>query len=307
MSTFTPNLQLEEVARGGDVGSWDTPTNSNWTITDLALGGIATIAVNNANIVLSAGQYQAKNITFNSTLTVSVTVTFPTSFVKSYEITGAFTTTNLANTVTLKTTVAGGLAICVPLGQTVTVFNDGASLHYTNLPPVGTFVDIIGSATPPWITGCTLPPYLNCDGSGFNTTNFPILSAMLGGGTLPDCRGTVMATLDQGAGRLTIFGGGTGVVGDQNLQTHSHANSVGTESAPHAHQFPFAALQAGNAGTITYSGNVVTPIGSGGGATNTTNETASHNHVVTIANTGAGSGQNCQPTSIYGIRMIRTG
>jgi hypothetical protein len=304
MSTFTPNLQLEEVARGGDVGTWDTPTNSNWSIVDLALGGIVTIALNNTNVVLSAAQYQAKNITFNSTLTVSVTITFPTSFSKSYEITGSFTTTNLANTVTLKTTVAGGLAICVPLGQTVTVFNDGASLHYTNLPPVGTFVDIIGSATPPWITGCTLPPYLNCDGSGFNTSNFPILSAMLGGGTLPDCRGTVMATLDQGAGRLTIFGGGTGVVGDQNLQQHAHSGTTGNNSVDHSHTIPNVFLQttgvsAGPSGP-GFSGNI-------GPAQITGGQSVPHNHAFNTNNTGVGGGQNVQPTSIYGIRMIRTG
>ena len=52
MSTFSPNIQYEEVARGGDVGTWDTPTNSNWTITDSVLGGIATVPLNNSNIVL---------------------------------------------------------------------------------------------------------------------------------------------------------------------------------------------------------------------------------------------------------------
>jgi hypothetical protein len=34
MSTFSPSLNLEEVARNGDIGVWDTPTNSNWTIMD---------------------------------------------------------------------------------------------------------------------------------------------------------------------------------------------------------------------------------------------------------------------------------
>jgi hypothetical protein len=110
VSTFTPNINLEEPARGDDVGTWDTPVNSNMTLLDLTLGGITTISLNNSNIVLSAAQFLSKGITTNSTLTGSVTITFPTSFTKSYEFFNQCTG-SLNNTVTLATT-AGGQVIC---------------------------------------------------------------------------------------------------------------------------------------------------------------------------------------------------
>src|SRR6267142_6458938 len=86
VSTFTPNIQLEEPARGDQVGVWDTPVNSNMTSLDLVAGGITTISLNNSPVVLAAAQFQSKAITFNSTLTGGVLITFPTSFKKSYEI-----------------------------------------------------------------------------------------------------------------------------------------------------------------------------------------------------------------------------
>ena len=36
-STFTPNIQLNEPARNDDVGTWDTPVNSNMTLIDLVV------------------------------------------------------------------------------------------------------------------------------------------------------------------------------------------------------------------------------------------------------------------------------
>ena len=86
VSTFTPNIQLEEPARGDQVGVWDTPVNNNETLTDLVVGAITTIGLNNSPVVLAAAQFQSKGITFNSTLTGSVAITFPSSFKKSYEI-----------------------------------------------------------------------------------------------------------------------------------------------------------------------------------------------------------------------------
>src|SRR6267154_3976478 len=127
-STFTPNIQWEEPARGDDVGTWDIPVNGNGTLIDLVTGAIATISLNNSNVVLSAAQFRSKQITFNSTLTGSVAITFPTSFTKSYEIQNLCTGSS-AFLITLATT-AGGQVICCPPGETVDCFNDGVNLKY---------------------------------------------------------------------------------------------------------------------------------------------------------------------------------
>src|SRR6266478_6484864 len=164
-STFTPNVNFEEPARGDDVGTWDTPVNNNMTIADLIVGGIATIGLNNANVVLSAAQFRSAGITFNSTLTGSVTITFPTSFTKAYKVRNLCTGSS-AFTITLATTAAGGQVIGCPPGQPFECVNDGANIYFHNFgPPIGGYWDYAGSSNPAWNSVCTIAPYLNCDGS----------------------------------------------------------------------------------------------------------------------------------------------
>src|SRR5882724_4241057 len=228
VSTFTPNIQWEEPARGDDVGIWDTPVNNNGTLIDLVTGAINTISLNNSPVVLAAAQFQSRNITFNSTLTGSVAITFPTSFTKSYQIRNICTGSS-AFVVTLGTTAAGGKVVCCPPGESVDVVNNGTDLYFHNLERVGSYWDYAGSSVPAWVSGCTVPPYLNCNGGTFSATTYPALAVILGSTTLPDSRGRARFALDAGVGRVssaisgvagnTIFAGG----GDQSLQTHSHA------------------------------------------------------------------------------------
>ncbi|MGY4370883.1 hypothetical protein ACVW1A_006948 [Bradyrhizobium sp. LB1.3] len=82
VSTFTAKINLEEPARGDYVGTWDTPVNSNMTVVDLVAGGQTSITLKNSPVVLASAQYQCSVITFASTLTGSVSITFPTSFKK---------------------------------------------------------------------------------------------------------------------------------------------------------------------------------------------------------------------------------
>ncbi len=113
VSTFTPNVQLEEPARGDYVGTWDTPVNANMTLIDLILGGKVSISGAAGNVTLAAAQFQSKTLTFSSTLLASITVTFPTSFSKSYEIYNTCTGSSLY-TITLQTTAAGHWpAVCL--------------------------------------------------------------------------------------------------------------------------------------------------------------------------------------------------
>lgn len=208
MSTFTTAKNLEQVARGGDLGTWDTPENSNWGIVDASLGQVATISLNNSNVALSTPQYQCNHIIFNSTLTGSVTITFPTTFTGAYSIQNLCTGSS-AFIITMTTTAASsGFNICAPPGEIVDIFNDGTNLKYRNLGRVGSYWDYAGSSVPAWVAGCTVPPYLNCDGTTFAAATYPALATILGSTTLPDSKGRARFALGQGSGRLTSSQGG---------------------------------------------------------------------------------------------------
>ena len=75
----TANIGLAVPTRGSDTGTWDTPVNGNFNIIDPSIGGILTIGLNSSNISLSSAQFIYKSITFNSTLTANVSVTFPST------------------------------------------------------------------------------------------------------------------------------------------------------------------------------------------------------------------------------------
>lgn len=302
VSTFTPNIQLEEPARGDDVGTWDTPVNNNMTLIDLVAGGITTISGAAGSLVLGAAQYQSKMITFNSTLIASIFVTFPTSFKKSYEIQNICTGSS-AFTITLQTTASavGAQAICVPPGEIVDIVNDGSNILFKNMGRVGEYMDIAGSSMPNWISGCTKPPYLNCDGSGFSSATYPALAARLGGTTLPDARGRARYALDQGVGRVssaasgvagnTLLAGG----GDQLMQVHVHPNTLSDPGHTH--------------GTNATAGNTTT---GGGGFPAGLNSGATINNAFTgiginNANAGAGGSQNMPPVLVAGLTLIRAG
>jgi hypothetical protein len=305
MSTFTANLDLELVARNADVGTWDTPTNANWSLMDSAVGAITTISLNNSPIILSGSQFQSKGITFNSTLTGSVTITFPTSFTKSYEIQNTCTGSS-AFTISLNTTAAGGQSICCPPGETVTVFNDGSNLKFTNLGRIGSYLDYAGASVPFWITSCTVPPYVNCDGTSISSATYPALVQILGTTTLPDRRGTVGIPLNQGTGRVTVVDGNTrfSVGGDQNLQSHSHTGTTGGMSAndPHTHTTAFTGIGGSQAQFFEGQGAAFNV-----GPLTINSVSIAHTHSFTTNAAGAGGAQNVQPTTVYGICMIRAG
>jgi hypothetical protein len=299
VSTFTPNIQWERPARGDDVGTWDVPVNNNGTLIDLVTGGIATISLNNANIVLSAAQFQSENITFNSTLTGSVTITFPTSFTKPYTI-GHFCTGSSANTITLATTAAGGQVIAVPPGQYSDVLNDGTNIKFKNLPHIGSYWDYAASSTPNWNDACTVPPWRNCDGTTFASSIYPVLAAILGSTTFPDARGRTRYALNQTTGRVTtgisgidgntIFTGG----GNQAMQQHTH----GVTDPGHTHTHN--ALKNEN----------LSATGGGSFGCQAAPDPATINSAVTgisIQNTGGGGSQNMPPVLIAGLTLIRAG
>jgi microcystin-dependent protein len=306
VSTFTPNVQLEEPARGDDVGTWDTPVNNNMTLLDLLAGANTTIGLGSGNVTLSAGQFRSTTLTFNSTLVQNTTITFPTSFTKPYTV-GHLCSASSAFTISLQTTAAGGQAIAIPPGEYVSVFNDGANLKFMNLERVGTYWDYAGGGVPAWITACTVPPYLNCDGTTFSSATYPQLAVIMGGNTLPDTRGRFRLALNQGTGRVTTANGG--VDGNTNYAVGGAPNHTltvaelptGIQSAgtsPSANVvFSNQAPQATSATGGPPAGNIF-PLGS-------VQSIGTLVLNVTSNNTSGGSHFIMDPTYVGGITMVR--
>jgi microcystin-dependent protein len=309
VSTFSPNIQLEEPARGDQVGVWDTPVNANMTLIDLIVGGVTTISGAAGSVTLAAAQYQCKTITFNSTLIASITVTFPTSFKKSYEIQNQCTGSS-AFLITLQTTASGvgGQYVCCPPGEIIDVLNDGTNIKYKSLGRVGEYMDIAGSSMPNWISGCAVAPYLNCDGTAFSSATYPALAARLGGTTLPDARGRSRFALDAGVGRLS-----SGVSGMSSVGTGGGSQSITLGSTQLPASIPYTDPNHShtlNSGSLTVFGG--TNIGAYTGGANalfTQPVTAAAAIGITINPAGSGGGSGIVPTVppayIGGLTLIR--
>jgi hypothetical protein len=298
VSTFTPNVGLEEPARGDYVGTWDLPVNANMTLIDLIVGGRTTISGAAGSVVLAAAQYQCKTITFNSTLAASITVTFPTSFTKSYEVFNNCTGSS-AFIITLQTTAAGGQAVAIPPGEVCEVVNDGANIRFKNFGRVGSWWDYAGSSVPAWVSGCTVPPYLACIGGTFSSATYPQLATILGSTTLPDTRGRSRFALDQGAARLSsaVTGFSPDAVGSgggsQNFQSHTHTIIITDPGHTHGTN--------ANTGPSTTGGGAFT-IGANSAAT--INSAVTGISAVSSA-AGTGNAGNVPPAYIGGLTLIR--
>lgn len=309
VSTYTPNIQLEEPARGDYVGTWDTPVNSNMTLIDLVSAGLTTINAAAGSVVLAAAQFQCETIVINSTLLASITLTFPTSFTKQYTIYHNATGSS-AFTITLGTTSASGNVLCAIPGEYIDVINLGsAGIVYKNLGRVGSYVDIATSSMPNWVTGCTLPPYLACTGATFSSASYPQLATILGSTTLPDMRGRTRIALDAGAGRVssasagfspdTVAAGGGAqsvTLATSQIPAHTHANTLTDPGHSHFGQFSFNGSGGGAAITI---------VAGGFGLTQSV-QTSTTGISITNASAGGGGAHSVmQPTLAAGITMIR--
>lgn len=322
VSTYTPNINLEEPARGDQVGTWDTPVNNNMTELDLNVGGAVSITLNNSPVVLASAQYQSRLITFASTLTGSVTITFPSTFKKDYIIRHTCTGSS-AFTITLQTTVAGGQVIACRPGNAFQCYNDGTNLTFVNLgTEIGGYWDYAGSSVPAWVSACTVPPYLYCNGQTFSATTYPQLAVILASTTVPDFRGRSAHYLNDGTGRLTsagagidgntIFasGGSNGVtLGTSHIPTHTSSGSntitvyANGSSANHVPYTTGTWSQNGPSGTS--GGAVVFPTPSNSSVLDTNSFSASNGISVSFTNSSQQGIPATAPGVVSGLRLIR--
>lgn len=210
----TVNVALIVPNTGADVGTWGVVAlNPDFVSIDGFLGGVVTIGVSNIPVTLTApagaitpsqGPTQSQNavLRFTGAISANVQVTLPLPGYMIIEnlTTGAFVLSFRA--------VGSGQVIGTAQGSIRHIYSDGTNVRFVNLPDPGTYWDLAASTVPAWVSACTVPPWLNCDGSVFSAATYPYLNAVLGGTILPDLRGRNRYSLNQGTGRLTSAGSG---------------------------------------------------------------------------------------------------
>lgn len=304
----TSNVGLYQPSRGSDPGTWDSPVNANTGAADSLASNVAIIPLTNVNVTLStppnsgaswSGPYQSQSavLRFTGALSGHCGVVLPRP--------GFWIIENLCtgNFLVVPQSIVGGAGqlICAPPNQAIQIYCDGTNVKFVNLPPVGAYLDLGASAVPAWISNCSVPPYLNCDGTTFSAVTYPALASLLGGTTLPDLRGRSRAALNQGTGRITTAGGGidgntilaaggaqTHTLTIAEMPAHNHTDSG------HNHTVPIVngAALAGASGSA---------VGAGGSTTTSTG-------FANIQNTGGGGAHSIMnPVAIGGLTLIRAG
>ena len=307
MSSNSTNRGYLLQTSGENPGTWglDPGLNGNLNKIDTNLGGVATIALSSSNVTLSATEYANGTIRLSGTLTASVNVVFPV-------VQGWWTIDNQTTGLFVaRITIGSGQVICVEQGSAADIFIDGTNVKFRNLPPVGTYLDLIDTTVPLWISNCTVPPYLLCDGTTFSAATYPYLNTKLGGTTLPDLRGRSRYYLDGGTGRITTAG--SGIDGATRLAAGGAQNVAITQAQMASYNLSLASLNGAVSGLI--NGRANASIGatssllfSNGGGTlqSTTDFTLNATIGGTLPSGGSGTAHNnMPPAQISGITMIR--
>lgn len=198
-------------SHGADVDAWDVPLNANSTRIDQLFGAVLAVGTTGGQTDLTVDQCANGVIRVSGTLTSGALLRIPG--LSAYFIVENLTTGNF--TLQFSTLAGAGQVIAVDRGATVTIYSDGTNCKFVGLPCVGSYLDICDATVPAWVTACTVPPYLNCNGGTFSAITYPYLAAKLGGTTLPDFRGRAPYFLNQGTSRLTS--GGAGIDGNTNF------------------------------------------------------------------------------------------
>lgn len=257
----TTNRGYATPATGTEVDNWGNVLNDNADLIDANLGAVASVSLSSSNVTLNSTQYANGTIALSGTLSADVIVTFPA-------VSGWWTVVNntapTSSLFVVQLAVSGGsVAIGLPWGVPTDVYTDGSGIYFRKIGDVATYYDYAGATAPRWLTFCTKPPLLLCDGSTFNASTYPVLNSILGGNTLPDTRGRSRFSLDGGTSRVTTAGSGIdgttrfSAGGAQNValttaQLASHTHTGATESHLHA-----------TASTAVYGGTAVAT-GAGG-------------------------------------------
>lgn len=296
---------------GEEIATWGGVENTNTGILDASFGAVTTISLANSNVILSSAQYQSQFLFLSGAIGANVSITFPA--IGSFYTIINETTGSSAFFITAKTTAAGGRVIGIPYGSMSDIMTDGTNVRFRNLPPAGAYWDYGGSSTPAWVTGCSVPPYLYCNGTTFSSATYPVLANIMGT-TLPDFRGRESFGLNDGTGRITSAGGLDG----NTLFATGGAQQVSFGANPaylpnvefavsndsHVHSISHNAYADGNGNVCTFAGGT-TPDGN---LASISIDAAGVGVGTTffVGTGGSGTAFNIiPPTTVVGIRMVR--
>ncbi len=307
MSTNSVNRGYILQTAGENAGTWGLSPGLNAALQtiDANLGGVTTVSLSSSNVTLSSTQYANGTIILSGALSANVLVVFPAIqawYTVFNQTTGSFTATLASQGATE--------AIAIEQGAIADILINGTQVKFRNLPPVGTYLDLIDSSVPAWITSCTIPPYLLCDGSTFSAVTYPYLNSKLGGTTLPDFRGRSRFYLDGGTGRITTAG--SGIDGATRLSAGGAQNvviaaanlpqlTVSITDPGHTHTNP-----DGQGGFVNNAGGGLNPPTGGPYGVNTNTKSSTTGITATANTSSANTATNKMPPAcIGGLTLIR--
>ncbi len=270
VSSYTPNLNLNEPATGDLVGTWGSVAlNPNLTAIDARFGSQTTVVLSNADVTLSQTQINNFLIALNGTLTANVSVLFPAIIGGTWVIYDG--TSNPGYTLTIGTTASGGTVKTTSNTSSLIVSN-GTDIFYPDYANIVNIASVIAAqyaapsgaiiqfAAPTAPTG-----WFICDGTAYSRTTYSGLFATIGtlwgsgdGSTtfnVPDFRGMFLRGWDAGAGNDLNTPGRTFASYESSAFT-SHNHTAGDTG--HAHSTGFG----GNSGGGFFGG------GTAAGSTN---------------------------------------
>lgn len=305
VDVITPNKFLSQPTSGSDVGTWDTPMNGNMAIIDNAFSGLATIAVSSASVTLSSLQYQCAFLQFTGNLTANIPVTLPA--VGSFYTIINDATGSSAFYITLSTTAGGGSAIGLPPGTMTDVMTDGPNVRFRGLPHVGSYWDHAGSSVPAWLSACTVPPWLYCNGTTFSSATYPALTSLFGSTTLPDFRGRAAFNFNDGTGRVTSSQGGV----DGNTAFATGGVQTTSLSSANLPNISFPVTDPGHGHSVTHNAHTGNQSWNGGSFTVANNNAGTITVSSAVTGITVNSGGSNTPFAVIppgvvsGIRLVR--
>jgi len=159
MSTFSPNKSLELPASGSYQNDWNVPLNSDFSLLDTCLGGVASIsvtAVAGPVTDLTLAQYQPINIVFSGVLSNALQYNVPAN------IGGVWTVANYTSGSysLVMGSDGGGTSVTLPQGQRSFVVSDGTNIALAqslNIP----FSELSGTILPGQVTSTAVTQYQN--------------------------------------------------------------------------------------------------------------------------------------------------
>lgn len=137
-STFSPNLRLELIGDGEQVGSWGQTTNTNLgTLLEKSISGYTQIissAAHQALTALNGADDESRNaiINLSNSSGANFTIYLPPSpklyIIKNSSLYSAI----IYNSTVLGNTTAAGTSVTIPAGKTSTIWTDGTNCKFQN-------------------------------------------------------------------------------------------------------------------------------------------------------------------------------